>query len=172
MLAPKNIKINSDMDKLKWSRDSFKIVLLSVALVVLAGVLAYLYGRANLNPPKTLQPQATVQPTTLTISRATEQNTTGTGFTITVDNVQAASSLLGYIKALPVISSETKNCPPDNGDDYTLHFTNPESTYTANYGGCFYVNLSGSKTLLLADPSTLSGSVFWKAIAQDTKQPL
>ncbi len=160
------------MDKLKRSLTRFKILIMLLVVVVLAGVFAYLYGRYNLNPPQTIQPQATVQPTTLTISRTTEQNTTGTGFTVRVDNVQIASNLLKYIKALPVVSSKTNTCPPDNGDDYTLHFTNPEATYAANYGGCFYVNSSGSKTDLLADPSTPTGSVFWQAISQATKQPL
>ena len=160
------------MDKLKGGLTTVKVLAILLVVVVILGAVAYLYGRTKLNPPQTLRPVATVQPTTLTISRTTEQNTSGTGFTITVDNVQVAGAILKDIGRLPVISTQAKDCPPDNGDDYTLHFTNPESTYTANYGGCFYVNLSGSKTVLLADPSMSNGSVFWQAIAQATKQPL
>ena len=149
---------------------ALELTLTSIILIVL-GVTSYLLGRISTNTKHIITPAATQSPTTLAISRNPEAGTSGTGFTVKVNDANTAGTILADIRKLPV-ATNTSKCPTNISDNYTFHFTDPDETYIASYGGCYLVTESGSSSNLMANPSTRLGASFWSEVNKTTKHNL
>lgn len=149
---------------------ALELTLTSIILIVL-GVTSYFLGRISTNNKRVITPAATQSPTTLTISRNTEAGTSGTGFTVKVNDTNTAGAILDDIRKLPV-ATNTSKCPTNISDNYTFHFTDPDETYVASYGGCYLVTESGGKSNLMANPSTKLGASLWNEVNKATNHPL
>ncbi len=143
---------------------------LTIIVLVVLGVTSYFLGRISTNAKHVITPAATQSPTTLVISRNTEAGTSGTGFTVKVNDTNLAGAILADIHKLPV-ASNTSKCPVVS-DNYTFRFTDPDETYIASYGGCYIVSESDGKENLSAKPSISLGSSFWSEVKTATKQSL
>ncbi len=144
---------------------TFELAFILVVVVVL-GATIYLLSRTP-GDTSNLTPSPTTPPTTLTITHNIQLNHNDSGYTVQLDNSVLANAVLTDINELPLLKNQ-HNCSLDTDDSYTLHFTDPDTTFTADYGGCYLISQSNNKTTYTAYPSSGSGSRFWSALSKAT----
>lgn len=144
-------------------------LIITVAIVAVLGTVAYLFS-TSASKTKQITPAPTKAPTTLTITHSNQPNVASAGYTVKVNDTNIANAILEDISQLPEVpKGKTLNCPNDTGDIYTLHFTEPVETYSADYGGCDLVTQSGGLT---RSANGQNGKTFWSDINKATNRPL
>lgn len=144
-------------------------LIITVAIVAVLGTVAYLFSTSS-SKTEQITPVPTKAPTTLTITHGNQPNALSAGYTIKVNDTNVANAILDDISQLPMVpKGKTLNCPNDTADIYTLHFTEPVETFSADYGGCDLVTQSGGLTRIA---SGQNGKTFWSDINKATNRPL